>query len=193
MNTKQWLQAQTLTLPLIALMALTRFHHFGDAFSLPDASLAVFFLAGLGFARRWWLLGFLLLEAAVIDYVAINHFNVSAFCVAVASYGFLIPTYAVMWFAGSYCVKFKNLNASEMALSIGVSALATSVAFLISSGSFYLLSGRPAVLSWAQYSDGVMQYYPPYTSAALCYTVLGLMVIKLVKALPALMADHKAV
>ncbi|MDP3839272.1 MAG: hypothetical protein Q8Q54_10150, partial [Methylococcales bacterium] len=99
MNTKQWLSAQTLTLPLIALMALTRFHHFGDAFSLPDASLAVFFLAGLVFARRWWLLGFLLLEAAVIDYVAITHFNVSAFCVS-AAYVFLIPTYAVMWFAG---------------------------------------------------------------------------------------------
>jgi hypothetical protein len=193
MNIKQWLPAQTLTIPLFALMALTRFHHFGDAFSLPDASLAVFFLAGLGFARRWWLLGLLLLEAAVIDYVAITHFNVSSFCVSVASYGFLIPTYAVMWFAGSYCVKFKNLNASEMALSIGVSALAITAAFLISNGSFYLLSGRPADLSWAQYIDGIIQYYPPYISAALCYTVLGLIVIKLIKVLPALTADHKAV
>jgi hypothetical protein len=192
MNTKHWLQAQTLTLPLIALMALTRFHHFGDAFLLPDASLAVFFLAGLGFARRWWLLGFLMLEAAVIDYVAITQFNVSSFCVS-SAYLFLIPTYAVMWFAGSYCVKFKNLNASDMAASIGVSAVAISAAFLISNGSFYLLSGRPAQLLWAQYIDGVMQYYPPYTSAALCYTVVGLMIIKLVKALPVLMANHKAV
>jgi hypothetical protein len=192
MNTKQWLSAQTLTLPLIALMALTRFHHFGDAFSLPDASLAVFFLAGLGFARRWWLLGFLMLEAAVIDYVAITHFNVSAFCVSPA-YVFLIPTYAVMWFAGSFCVKFKNLNANEMLSSMGVMLLATSTAFLISNGSFYLLSGRYPDSSWAQYTSRVMQYYPPYVSAALCYAVLGLIVIKLVRALPALMAGHKAV
>lgn len=192
MNTKQWLQAQTLTLPLIALMLLTRFHHFGDAFSLPDASLAVFFLAGLGFARRWWLLGFLMLEAAVIDYVAITHFNVSSFCVS-AAYIFLIPTYAVMWFAGSYCTKFKTLTANEILLSIGVMALASSVAFLISNGSFYLLSGRYPDLSWAQYTSRMMQYYPPYTSTVLCYAVLGLIIIKLVNALPAWMENHKAV
>jgi len=191
MNTKQWLSAQTLTLPLIALMALTRFHHFGDAFSLPDASLAVFFLAGLGFARRWWLLGFLMLEAVVIDYVAITHFNVSAFCVS-AAYVFLIPTYTVMWFAGSFCAKFKTLTANEILLSMGVMLLATSAAFLLSNGSFYLLSGRYPDASWAQYSSRVLQYYPPYVSAALCYGAFGLLVIKLVKALPALMA-HKAV
>ncbi len=192
MNTKQWLQAQRLTLPLIALMALTRFHHFGDAFSLPDASLAVFFLAGLGFARRWWLLGFLMLEAAVIDYVAITHFNVSAFCVSPA-YIFLVPTYAVMWFAGSYCERFKALSASDIVSTVGISALATSTAFLISNGSFYVLSGRYPDLSWAQYTSRVMQYYPPYTSSVLCYAVLGLIVIKLVKALPVLMENHKAV
>jgi len=31
--------------PLIALMVLTRFHHFGDVLHLPDASLTVFFFA----------------------------------------------------------------------------------------------------------------------------------------------------
>lgn len=192
MKIKQWLPAQYLTIPLFTLMALTRFHHFGDSFSLPDASLAVFFLAGLGFARRWWLFGTLLLEAAIIDYVAITHFNVSAFCVSPA-YLFLIPTYAVMWFAGSYCVRYKNLTASDIALSISVSALATTTAFLISNGSFYLLSDRYPDLSLVQYIDRIMQYYPLYAGAALCYALLGLIVIKLIKSLPALNADHKTV
>jgi len=44
MNIKQWLQVEYLPIPLIALMALTRFHHFGDVLHLPDASLAVFSL-----------------------------------------------------------------------------------------------------------------------------------------------------
>jgi hypothetical protein len=193
MNTKQWLQANTLTLPLITLMALTRINHFGDALSLPDASLAVFFLAGLGFARRWWLLGLLLLEAAVIDYVVITQFNVSAFCVSAASYVFLIPTYAVMWFAGSYCVKYKNLTVNDMGLSIAVMTLATLIAFFISNTSFYLLSGRPAQLLWAQYVDGIVRYYPHYTATALFYGVSGLLVIKLVKVLPALIANRKTV
>lgn len=191
MNTKQWLSAQTFTLPLIALMALTRSHHIGDAFSLPDASLAVFFLAGLSFTGRWWLFGFLLLEATVIDYVAITHFNVSAFCVSPA-YVFLIPAYSVMWFAGSFCAKFKNLSASEILSSMGVMLLATSTSFFISSGSFYFLSGRYPDSSWMQFIDRVVKYYPAHTTTALCYGVLGLLVIKLVKALPALMA-HKAV
>lgn len=38
---------QFVLLALFALlMAATRFHHFGSALFLPDASLAVFFLAG---------------------------------------------------------------------------------------------------------------------------------------------------
>jgi hypothetical protein len=91
MNVKQCLQNNYLsTIPLVALMALTRVHHFGDAFSLPDASLAVFFLAGMS-VSSFSFLGFLLLEAGVIDYVAITQFNVNDFCVS-AAYVFLIPT-----------------------------------------------------------------------------------------------------
>ena len=36
---------------LATLMAATRFNHFGSAVSLPDASLAVFFLGGLYLSR----------------------------------------------------------------------------------------------------------------------------------------------
>jgi hypothetical protein len=32
---------------LALMMAVTRFHHQGSAFALPDASLAIFFLAGI--------------------------------------------------------------------------------------------------------------------------------------------------
>jgi len=43
-----------LPIALIALMALTRFHHFGDVLHLPDASLAVFFFAGFYRKKRCW-------------------------------------------------------------------------------------------------------------------------------------------
>lgn len=192
MNTKQWLQTNYLSIiSLTAVMALTRVHHFGDAFSLPDASLAVFFLAGLGFSSLWFF-GFLLLEAGVIDYVAITQFNVSDFCVS-AAYVFLIPTYAVMWFAGRYCAKLKTMNASELLLSVGLAALAASTAFLISNGSFYLLSGRYTDLSWAQYFSRVAMYYPSYASAALIYSVAGLAIVKIIRSLPALSSSHKEV
>ncbi len=189
MNIKQWLQAEYLPIPLIALMALTRFHHFGDVLHLPDASLAVFFFAG--FYRKKALFPFLLVLAGLIDTIAIAN-GTSSWCVSPA-YVFLIPTYAVMWFAGRYCEAFNSLNMTELATQFGVVTLATSAAFAISNGSFYVLSGRYPDLSWGQYFARVAQYYPPYVSSALLYAALGYGVMKLVKSLPALAAKHEEI
>ncbi|CAA9890205.1 conserved membrane hypothetical protein [Candidatus Methylobacter favarea] len=188
MNIKQWLQVEYLPLPLIALMALTRFHHFGDVLHLPDASLAVFFLAG--FYRKKFFFVFLLAMAALIDYIAIKN-GVSDWCVSPA-YVFLIPTYAVMWSAGRYCSTFKALKISELATSMSLIMLATTAAFIISNISFYLFSGRFDDLSLLEYLARVALYYPSYLSAALIYAGAGLAVIKIIYALPALTRRHKA-
>lgn len=189
MNIKQWLQAEYLPIPLIALMVLTRFHHFGDVLHLPDASLVVFFFAG--FYRKKIFLPFLLVLAGLIDTIAIAN-GTSSWCVSPA-YVFLIPSYAVMWFAGRYCSAFKALKITELAMQFGVLTLATSIAFAISNGSFYLLSGRYTDLSWGQYVARVVLYYPPYISSVLLYAVLGYGIMTLVKALPALAIGHKKV
>lgn len=180
MNIKQWLQAGYLPIPLIALMVLTRFHHFGDALHLPDASLAVFFFAG--FYRKKVLFVFLAVMAALIDTIAIQN-GTSSWCVSPA-YVFLIPTYAVMWFAGRYCSAFKLLKMTELAIQFGLLILAASAAFAISNGSFYLFSGRYADLSWGQYFARVARYYLPYVGYTLGYAVAGLLIVKLFNALP---------
>ena len=189
MNIKQWLQAEYLPIPLIALMVLTRFHHFGDVLHLPDASLAVFFFAG--FYRKNAFFGFLLALAALIDFVAIEN-GTSSWCVSPA-YVFLIPTYAVMWFAGRYCSTFKAMNIAELAKSAGLLILATSAAFAISNGSFYLFSGRYEDVSLAGYLVRVAQYYPSYVGAAMIYAVAGLSIVKLFKSLPETRTSHKSV
>ncbi|HYR05226.1 MAG TPA: hypothetical protein VEP71_00935, partial [Gallionella sp.] len=56
-------------LSLMALMAATRMHHYASALHLPDASLAVFLLAGFFIASPLLFAG-LLLEAGALDYVA---------------------------------------------------------------------------------------------------------------------------
>lgn len=170
-------------LALIGLMLATRFHHFGSAFSLPDASLIVFFFSGLFFSRlKLFIL--LLCEAALIDYVGISHFGVNSFCVSPA-YVALIPTYGVMWLAGGYCAKFKTLNRLEMYAQFGVLFLATSVAFLISNGSFFLFSGRYPNADLATYLNRVAMYYPPYLSATLIYGLVMGVGIKMVRVLTA--------
>jgi hypothetical protein len=189
MNIKQWLQYEYLPLSLIALMVLTRFHHFGDVLHLPDASLAVFFFAG--FYRKRMFFGFLLALAALIDYLAIEN-GTSGWCVTPA-YVFLIPTYAVMWFAGRYCLTFKAMKIAELVKSAGLLTLATSAAFAISNGSFYLFSSRYEDLSLGEYFVRVAQYYPSYVSFALIYVVAGFAIVKLFKSLPQLWANQKSV
>ncbi len=124
-------------LALIGLMLATRFHHFGDSISLADASLAAFFLAGL-WVGGWKFFALLLIEAGLIDYVSISQFSVSDYCISPA-YLFLIPTYASLWLAGRYCARFKTLQPTELMIQFGMLFAATTIAFTISNGSFYLL------------------------------------------------------
>lgn len=162
-------RSMLIALGLVALMAATRMHHFATPLHLPDASLAVFLLAGF-FIASPVLFGLLLVEAGLLDYLAITHFNVSDYCVTPA-YWFLIPTYAVLWFAGRYYARIHQHSLRSLGMFAGLSFAATSVAFLISNGSFYLFSGRFADVNMAEYANRVAQYYVPYMSAAALYLV----------------------
>jgi len=190
MNLQRYLGKDYLPAPLIATMILTHFHHFGDALHLPDASLAVFFFAG--FYRNKMFLGFLLALAGLIDYVAIAN-GTSSWCVSPA-YVFLIPTYAVMWFAGRYCTITDTVNAKQFSFSLkamAVLASATSLAFVISNGSFYLFSGRYTDLSWMQYIARAAKYYPPYIGSTLIYGISGLALATLLQAISATQNSRK--
>lgn len=189
MTTSQWLQPRYLPIPLIALMVLTRFHHFGDALHLPDASLAVFFFAG--YYRKPSLLAFLMILAGLIDYVAIAG-GTSAWCVSPA-YVFLIPTYAAMWLAGRFCSMQTFAHYAAWGVNLGMALLSASVAFVISNGSFYLFSGRYDAVSLTDYVARGAQYYLPYVGSTLLYAAAGYALVKLLAALSALQARHESV
>ncbi|MDD2722818.1 MAG: hypothetical protein PHH59_02180 [Methylovulum sp.] len=185
------LTLNTAILPLLMLMAVTRVHHFGSAWSLPDASLAVFFLAGLYVGNRAWLAG-LLVAAGLLDYLAINQFNVSDWCMSPA-YVFLIPTYGVMWLAGRYCAKVAATGKRQLAVFVALAGLAATAAFVISNGSFFLFSGRYADLSVLDYSLAVASYFPAYWAAAVVYALAGLAVVKAGGVLMQISDQHKMV
>lgn len=164
---------------LVLLMAATRYNHFGSSVSLPDASLAVFILAGFLTARLTSLalpaFVLLILEAGGIDYYAINVAGVSDWCITPA-YWFLIPTYASMWLGGRWFAKRQQYTLNSLVLFGGVSWLTTTAAFLISNVSFYLLSGRYSEMNATEYSDRVAQYYPPYLTGSMMYLALAVVV-----------------
>lgn len=180
-------------LPLVALMGATRMHHFGDAFSLPDASLTVFFLAGLFFNSRTFFIA-LLFEAALLDYIAISQLNVSDFCISPA-YVFLIPTYAAMWLGGRFSATLKSMQGSKFTLSISAISTFFAVitgAYLISNSSFYLLSGNIAEHSFSHYFQQLTRYYLPYVSYGVMYVIVGFATAKIIKNLLNLMARKTA-
>jgi len=154
---------------LALLMALTRYHHFGDASHLPDASLAVFFLAG-AFVGSAIFFPLLLLEAGLIDYLAMTVGGVSDWCFSPA-YWFLIPTYACVWFGGRWAAKGHAVTFRTLVAHFAAFVLTVSVAFLISNGSFYALSSRFPDMSMMEYALRVAQYYPPYVMNAVAYVV----------------------
>lgn len=157
---------------LAALMAATRFNHFGSAISLPDASYAVFFLGGLylaGFARAS-IIAFiaLLLEAGWIDYYATSVQGVSDWCMSPA-YWFLIPTYASLWLVGRWFALKHTMEGKRFVVLIMAAWAASSFAFIFSNATFYLFSERYAEMTAAEYASRVAQYYVSYVSVALLY------------------------
>jgi len=156
---------------LVALMAMTRFNHFGSSVALPDASYAVFFLGGLFLGRvraALAILAVLLVGAAMVDYYAINFAGVSGWCVTQA-YGFLVFAYSALWFVGRWYAPRHDLSGKGMLGLLAAAVAAGSLAFVIANVSFYLLAGYFGSMSVADFSASVAQYYGSYVTVAVIY------------------------
>jgi hypothetical protein len=177
------LQSERITaaLPVLGLMLLmlaTRFHHFGSSIYLPDASLAVFFLAGLYLSWRWFPV--LILLAGGIDLAATSWAGVSDFCITPA-YIFLLPTYASLTLGGMWARRFLKFGSNDILMMTLTAFAATSIAFVISNGSFYFFSGYFASMSFADYIARTIGYYVPYLGWALFYIAAALSLVKLAR------------
>lgn len=171
MEKRTTMQTLVVAAVLILMMAATRSSHFGSALSLPDASLAVFFIAGFYLLSKRWLLLFLA-EAALVDYLSITYGGSgSSWCVTPA-YAMLLPTYAVLWWSGRWYAqrhRFAWRTLMPLLLSMGI---AVFVAFQLSSGSYYLFSGRFPEPSWAEYGGRIALYFPSYLYSAVLYVAV---------------------
>lgn len=156
---------------LVALMALTRFNHFGSAVALPDASYAVFFLGGLFLGRAraaLAILALLLVEAALVDYYAINFAGVSGWCVT-SAYGFLVFAYSALWFVGRAFAPHHTAGMKGLPKLAVAASVAGGLAFVIANISFYLLSGYFGSMEVSEFAARVAPYSVSYIVAMLCY------------------------
>ncbi len=152
---------------LAVLMGVTRGQHFATVEHLPGASWAVLFLAGI-YLRPLWIFPALLAWAASLDFAAVTWGGASSFCISPA-YGFLLPAYGALWGAGRWYAQHHRNTMGAM-LPLAASLLAGSaVSELVSSGSFYFLSGRFEQTQWTELAQRLLEYYPRSLSSLLFY------------------------
>jgi hypothetical protein len=160
----QWLVGSVLLLAMLATRA-----HLTD--HLQDASWAIFFMAGFYLRNRLALVPFML-AAAAIDYVAVTWAGVSSFCVS-SAYVALVPAYGALYAAGRWLAGHYRENPSAvfpLAASLLVGIVACEV---ISSGSFYFLSGRVAETSLGGFAHDLVEYLPHSLSITSFYVGIG--------------------
>ena len=163
-------QQLAIGIALALLIALTRSHHWATLHALPDASWAVFFLAGV-YLRPFWIAPALMLGAALVDYIAITWGGVSSFCVSPA-YWLLIPAYGALFLAGRVYARHHRLSWSALPWLMGSALAGAMLAELFSSGGFYFFSGRFAEPSLGEFIPRLVKYFPHMLSTMITY--LGL-------------------
>lgn len=144
-------------------MLLTRGSHVLTSVALPDASLALLLIGGLYLRKVSWFALFVVL-ATVIDFGASAMNSWYGFCLTAGYWG-MLPTYAAMWLAGLWLSKqTDSFNAFKYATA---SLVATLLAFVISTQTYYLFSGRfpnNGLTETIQYGWSYLPSYMGYTT-----------------------------
>ena len=148
---------------VILTMLLTRGSHLLTSVSLPDASFALFFISAILLKQPKWfilLFGF----STLVDIITLS-LNSSYQISINFSYLGLLPSYGIMWLAGVWLNKQSNaLEAVKFSLAALVS---TFVAFVISTQTYYLFSGRfpnHGLVETMQYGWNYLPGYLAYTA-----------------------------
>lgn len=150
---------------LLLTMALTRGSHVGDSSMLPDATLATLLLGGMLLQRGAWF-ALMLAAAVAVDAYAVGVAGISGYCLSPA-YWALLPTYATMWLGGHWLAK--QSEAFAPLPFIAVASVTTSLAFVMSTYSFFLFSGKFPEAPLFEVMQHGWEYYPAYLGFTLMY------------------------
>lgn len=176
-------QKSVFTAAIIAFfMLLTRGSHVLTQVSLPDASLVLFLLGGLLLARFAWFAAFFVL-ATMIDFGTAAFDPAQGFCLTNGYWG-LIPAYGAMWLGGLWLAKQKD--AFSLVPYALVSLATTFIAFVISTQTYYLFSGRFPAEGVVESMQHGWEYLPSWMGFSMMYFAivwLAVMAFRSIKAL----------
>lgn len=143
---------------LAVLMICTRGQHFASVDALPSASWAVFFLAG-ALLRPGWTFPALFVLSSSLDLASLALGRVTDWCLSPA-YWALALAYGALWLGGRHYARLHRDHWSTVPRLVLVLLASSVVAYLISKGGFYFLSGRYPEASLAGFIERIPRYYP---------------------------------
>jgi hypothetical protein len=173
-----------LALGLALVMFVTRIGHFGEYGGPPDASWAVFFLAGLWLREPRLFPAFFAL-GWVADLVAFG-LGTPTLCYSPA-YLFLVPAYGLLWWAGH---KAATMGGGwRIALALPVAAAGC---FAVANLGMYLLAPPAAPTSLVAFASQVAGWFPGYLLTMAVYTAGAIALAAAVAAIRRPSATHGA-
>lgn len=164
-----------LALGLALVMFVTRIGHFGEYGGPPDASWAVFFLAGLWLREPRLFPAFFAL-AWVADLVAFG-LGTPTLCYSPA-YLFLVPAYGLLWAAG-HAVAASGAG-WRVAAAVPAAALGC---FALANLGMYLLAPPATPTTLAAFAAQVAVWFPGYLLTMAVYVTFGVAVAAVLTAL----------
>ena len=160
-------------------MLLTRGSHVLTTVSLPDTSLALFLLGGLYLRKGVWFVTLFVL-AAIIDFGAAVLDPAQGFCLTNGYWG-LIAAYGAMWLGGRWLASRRD--AFALLPYAATSLITTIIAFVISTQTYYLFSGRfpnGGVMETMHYG---WNYLPSYLGFTAIYFSMVWVVARVIRGL----------
>jgi len=155
---------------LCVVMLITRTHSLSQYFHVPDTSLASFFIAGF-YIRSALAMPALFALGFGVDVVVINIMGGSNFCFTPA-YAMLLPAYGVMWGAGRFARSRFSQSLPLIGMLFIVAVLGSEV---LSSGGFYVLSGRFEHPTLAGFLPRIMRYFPGTLLSSLIWGMVAVL------------------
>ncbi len=157
---------------LAVLMAATRVHHFGIGAVAPDASTAVFFLAGLLLCSPLWFVLFSVLAVA-LDAFALGIAGVADACMT-PGYWLLFAGYLALFVAGRLGRRIERLDLMQGCRLLLLAVGGTMLFFVLSNVGYYFGGDFRDNMGAAEYVRRVQVYFPHYLATTLGYVAVSL-------------------
>lgn len=158
--------------PLLLVMLATRSSHFATAWSLPDASRAVFFLGGFYLARKYF--GVLIGTAIAMDFISMA-LGGSRACLS-PGYPLIVPAFAVLWFGGEMLRKVQSRDVLFFAKAAAYWWVAATIAYAMTGAGYYFLSGKFADPSLSGWFERLQTWYAMFVAQPMLYLVVAAVV-----------------